>query len=61
MYVNTEKVKCKKTGENKETGENEFHEFGKPVEKNKTLIKQINVFRVQNYIYTLFFFYLYIM
>lgn len=39
MYVNTEKVKCKKTGENKETGENEFHEFGKPVEKNKTLIK----------------------
>ena len=39
MYVNTEKVKCKKTGSNKETDESEFHEFGTPIEKNKTLIK----------------------
>lgn len=39
MYINTEKVKCKKTGSNKETGDSEFHEFGTPVEKNKTLIK----------------------
>ena len=33
MYVNTEKVKCKKTNKS------EFLDFGKPVEKNKTLIK----------------------
>ena len=39
MYVNTEKVKCKKTGSNKETGESEFHEFGTPIENKKTLIK----------------------
>ena len=39
MYVNTERVKCKKTGSNKETGESEFHEFGTPIENNKTLIK----------------------
>ena len=35
----TEKVKCKKTGSNKETGENEFLEFGTPIENKKTLIK----------------------
>lgn len=39
MYVNTEKVKCKKTGSNKETGKSEFHEFGTPIENKKTLIK----------------------
>ena len=39
MYVNTEKVKCKKTNTNKETNESEFHEFGTTIEKNKTLIK----------------------
>ena len=39
MYVNTERIKCKKTGSNKETGESEFHEFGTPIGNNKTLIK----------------------
>ena len=39
VYVNTQNVKCKKTWTNEDTGESEFHEFGTPIENNKTLIK----------------------